>query len=105
MVQSSRDELLEFFAAQLAIAQPRDDYRELIELSSWDSIPGTRTNAPRSLNEYSALQSQDLDISWTVQTHSKRRKQSERNLTFLDYLCALERARIGFRRFYYLLEL
>lgn len=33
MVQSSRDELLEFFAAQLAIAQPRDDYRELIELS------------------------------------------------------------------------
>src|SRR6218665_717760 len=33
MVQSSRDELLEFFAAQLAITQPRDDYRELIELS------------------------------------------------------------------------
>ena len=33
MVQPSRDELLEFFAAQLAMAQPRDDYRELIELS------------------------------------------------------------------------
>jgi len=33
MVQSSRDELLKFFAAQFAIAQPRDDYRELIELS------------------------------------------------------------------------
>src|SRR6218665_222035 len=29
----ARDELLEFFAAQLAIAQPRGDYRELIELS------------------------------------------------------------------------
>src|SRR6218665_3843428 len=33
MVQSSRDGLLEFFAAQLAMAQPRDDYTELIELS------------------------------------------------------------------------
>ena len=38
MVQSSRDELLEFFAAQLAIAQPRDDYRELFELSILDKL-------------------------------------------------------------------
>ena len=51
---------LEFFTAQLVIAQPRDDYRELIEFSvrfsqkistSRVSLPGTRTNALWSLDE------------------------------------------------------
>jgi len=93
-VQPTRDMLLEFFTAQLEIAQPRDDYRELIELAIifLGQVPprGVRFRVPGPMHHARWMSKVLYSIKvWLFRAQFKLTAKEEKNIKELCLFCVL----------------